>query len=219
MLALVVSVAVLTPQTGAVARASVQVPAPPQPRPMVVPFEARGLVRGGFPLPGGTQGQIMSGAVTAVTATTITVAHEGGKTEVWTPDHNGRLSLSGVIVDPPQPPKTFTAVGPLAEREHLPSGCEGTLYRLSDAQVGDRVSFHSRKYDGVDEVHYVSITRRPGGRVPPCPAGDSESRGPWHERMNAIQAWEERREPIPDKYHPGGNEAGIAPMPRLAKSK
>ena len=91
-------------------------------------------------------------------------------------------------------------------------------YRLVDVQIRDQVMLDCGLVNGEWVFNGIRINRRPGGRVPPAP-GDYDD-GPfkgapkWHDGINALQDWEERGIPIPDKYHPRGNQAGIAPMPR-----
>lgn len=117
------------------------------------------------------------------------------------------------FIIPAQPSRKFTAVGPLAEGGYLKAGIPRAQYRLSDVKVGDKVFFDWRRVGNVYEVHYVGISRRPGSRVPPSPGEKPGEKNAWHERCNAFQDWEERGIPIPDKYHPGGHQAGIAPPP------
>jgi hypothetical protein len=152
----------------------------------------------GVPNGGGDEGDSRFGTVTAVDQGTITVAAEAKKIEQY--DAKGQFVKT--IIIPPQPPRKFTAVGPLAEGGYLKDGIPMAQYRLSDVKVGDKVSFDWRRVGNVYEVHYVSIYRRPGGRVPPSPGEKPGEPNPWHEKANALQDLEEKGTPLPEKYRP-----------------
>jgi hypothetical protein len=106
---------------------------------------------------------------------------------------------------------------------------EANMYRLVDVKVGDWVGIIYSRVDGVDTCDHISITKRPGGRVPPLPEGVEKPRLPrvegipdrpfirYHERMNAYWDLEDHGIPYPEKF---GERSGyirrfpIAPMPR-----
>lgn len=125
-----------------------------------------------------------------------------------------------IQTDPASQPRTFPVTADLAGPV-VPAGLRtaGDLYLITDVRPGDHVRTTFAD-DGVIATCYeISIRRRPGGRVPP-----GYDKRPYyvayhHDRMNAIQDWEEKGIPIPDLYHPRGNQAGIAPMPRVAGDK
>jgi hypothetical protein len=79
------------------------------------------------------------------------------------------------------------------------------FYRAADVRVGDRVVIHfGRVGVGVEQVDIcetITITRRPGGRVPPAPEEGNYDYFPRHsEWMNALQDWEEKGIRPPEKY-------------------
>ncbi|MBX9627029.1 MAG: hypothetical protein K2X82_24720 [Gemmataceae bacterium] len=112
-------------------------------------------------------------------------------------------------------------------------------YRPADVRVGDEVTLWLDPNGPDGEFRGIQIERRPGGRVPPAPGEDPDTRNPWHDYANAWQDWEERGIPLPEKYDPAvaremirrNREAGrqffeeqaarerTAPPPRLAKPK
>jgi hypothetical protein len=73
------------------------------------------------------------------------------------------------------------------------------LYRITDVQVGDRIQLVGQHWDGVPTCNGISIERRPGGKVPPCPGEEPDVSVRHHERMNAAQAREEKASPTPGK--------------------
>ncbi|MBX9580115.1 MAG: hypothetical protein K2X87_07380 [Gemmataceae bacterium] len=75
-------------------------------------------------------------------------------------------------------------------------------YRPADVRVGDEVTLWLDRDAPDGFFRGVQIERRPGGRVPPAPGEDPDSGYPWHEYANAMQDWEERGVPLPDKYDP-----------------
>lgn len=162
-------------------------PAPP-PRPPFAPFA-------GLPTGGGDEGGKCSGTVTAVDEGSITVASGAQKLTAYT----ATGEFMKTIAIPAGPPRKFTAVGPLAEGGYLKDGFPNAQYRLSDVRVGDKVFFDWRRVGKVYEVHYVSIYRRPGGRVPRSPGEPPGEEHPWHERANAYQDLEEKGIPLPAK--------------------
>ena len=113
------------------------------------------------------------------------------------------------------------------------------MYRLMDVKVGDWVTIRYACLDGVDICDNISITKRPGGQVPPLPA-EAESLMdpekfrkakfpevqwrpdprspyiPYHERMNAYWDLEDKGIPYPEKF---GKKRRwpVAPTPREKK--
>lgn len=172
----------------------------------------------GVATPGGTVHDDIDGIVTRVDKNSITVAGFEKKIEKFVPITGGKYRVEIQIV-PAQAARRFSAVGPLATGGFLEHGIPSAQYRLSDVRVGDQVYFDWRTFEGVDEVHYIMIKRRPGGKVPPSPGEKAGEKHPHHERMNAQQAFEERGEAIPYEYHPGGSQKQVAPPPRAVKPK
>ena len=172
----------------------------------------------GLPLGGGDGGESISGTVTAVDGVSITVAADEQRITQYTHDLvRGHVIAEKLIIIPPQPPRQFVAVGSLAEGSYLKNGKAGRQYRLADVKVGDKVWFDWRLVGDVAEVHYVSIFRRPGGKVPPSPAEKLDEKNPWHERCNAFQNLEEKGIPLPEKFRPKPVEPPppIPPIPSL----
>jgi hypothetical protein len=113
-------------------------------------------------------------------------------------------------------------------------------YRVPELRVGDWVEYDAGRVDlggaVVTTLTAIRVARRPGGRVPRCTneaylalqsafarqraagGGTAEDQDyiaqPYHERMQALQDWEEKRTPIPFHLHPGGPQASVAPPPR-----
>ena len=156
----------------------------------------------GVPMGGGEQSDSLSGTVFAVDKTSITVDAEPKRIEQW----NAKGEFVRTIIIPPQPPRTFQAVGSLAQGGYPRDGLPRYQYRLSDVKVGDKVSFDWRRINGVYQTHYICIFRRPGGRVPPSPAEKQDEKDPWHDRCNAFQDLEEKGIPLPEKYRPKPSE-------------
>lgn len=167
----------------------------------------------GLPNFGGDESGSCYGMVTAVGKRTIVAQAQEQKIL----QYNAKGEFVRTIVIPAQPPRTFTAIGPLAEGGYIKAGHPSDQYRLSDVRVGDMVGFDWRRVGEVYEIHYVRISRRPGGRVPPSPGEMPDAKIKYHERVQSLQDWEEKGTPIPDKYHPGGGQTGIAPPPHEAK--
>ena len=89
----------------------------------------------------------------------------------------------------------------------------GFKYNISDVRVGDIIYVHYVEDDdgrGGATGLQISIRRRPGGRVPPA-HDEKDYREPgwgrYHEEINAVIDFEERKVPLPDWYrkaHPHG---------------
>ncbi|MDB5309722.1 MAG: hypothetical protein JWO38_3924 [Gemmataceae bacterium] len=117
-------------------------------------------------------------------------------------------------------PRRFEVSDWLRTGGFMPGATDSDSYRLADVRVGDEVMLEFQLYhqEAILPMYNIcsaiSIKRRPGGRVPPSPTSDPTSKYQYHEVMNAYQDWEEFGTPIPDKYHPRGPQAGIAPPPK-----
>lgn len=172
----------------------------PRPKPTPLPAPLARAPYAGLPLlaPGAQEHDTCGGTVTAVDKGSISVAAEAKKIE----QYNAKGEFVKAIIIPAQPPRKFTAVGPLAEGRFLKDGSPWAQYRLSDVKVGDKVFFDWLRFGNVYQVHYVSIRRRPGGRVPPSPGEKPGEKNPWHEKANAFQDLEEKGIPLPEKYQP-----------------
>lgn len=92
-------------------------------------------------------------------------------------------------------------------------------YRVQDLQLGDQVEVYYNRVGGEGLCTEICIIKRPGGRVPPAPGQKPDDVYKWHEIQNAWADWMDYGIPLPDKYHPGGHQAGIAPMPRVVGDK
>jgi hypothetical protein len=99
--------------------------------------------------------------------------------------------------------RRFVAGEYLANGEQDPWERLNCDYRLGDIRVGDRVYLKLHELGDEDVCASVRIFRRPGGRVPPAPWDEPEpGRIPYHERMNAQQAFEEKGIPLPRRLDP-----------------
>ena len=110
------------------------------------------------------------------------------------------------------------------------------MYRLTDVKVGDWVAIRYARLDGVDICDNISITKRPGGQVPPLPEEAESLMDPekimkvrfpevkwrpnpkspyitYHERMNAYWDLEDKGIPYPAKFGEF-RRFPIAPRPR-----
>lgn len=93
-------------------------------------------------------------------------------------------------------------------------------YRAADVRVGDEVEVGTDTEDGRKVCAWISIERRPGGRVPPAAREDVSDRFPrHHERMNALQDWEDAGVPLTGRVremyaHLLPEEPAVAPPPR-----
>lgn len=91
------------------------------------------------------------------------------------------------------------------------------MYRLSDINVGDRVSVIFAIVDDEEICDHLSILKRPGGLVPPLPEGVKEMfRIPYHDRMNAHWNLEDNGIPYP-AYFGLNRRFPTAPPPREVK--
>lgn len=100
------------------------------------------------------------------------------------------------------PPRKFRASAVLAGGGVPNDADDCRAYRLADVRVGDEVSIEGRKVDGVWECLSICIDRRPGGWVPPSASAGKTPPHPWHEWANAMQDWEEKGIPLPEKFNP-----------------
>jgi hypothetical protein len=101
------------------------------------------------------------------------------------------------------------------------------MYRISDVRVGDWVTISYSFVGGVIQCDHISITKRPGGRVPPIPEEADAlffppipKNGPRphgyirpHEWVNAYWDLEERGIPYPE-YFGQNRRFPVAPPPR-----
>ncbi|AWM39396.1 hypothetical protein [Gemmata obscuriglobus] len=120
--------------------------------------------------------------------------------EEFNPRTGAQLSLKEKHY-PEVPAKTFALASELAKGGYAKTWSADT-YRITDVKVGDRVYIHYDRKDGVDTCRTIRILRRPGGVVPPPPGEKALDKGEHHGRMNAHQAWEEKRTPYPREYMP-----------------
>ena len=157
-----------------------------------------------------------SGTVTNVTKATITIQWPGENPKVFVVSET--LAAGGFAKEPrPSPP---------AGRRYEVT--EPYRYRLEDVKVGDEVGIRYAHLGDTDICDHISISRRPGGRVPPLPEGAAiipknlppgfKEKNPslfipYHERMNAYWDLEERGIPYPEKFGPH-RRFPVAPMPR-----
>lgn len=93
----------------------------------------------------------------------------------------GRDSISVRIDLPSEQPKRFPLSETLAAgkvptkarsipgRQQPYSVMPSDMYRITDVRVGDSVIIRYSFIDGIIQCDHVSITRRPGGRIPPIP--------------------------------------------------
>ena len=103
------------------------------------------------------------------------------------------------------------------------NGSATTAYRISDLQVDDYVEMQLVKTFFEPPVcTAIRISRRSGGRVPPAPGEVEErerrpsNRPMWHERVNALQDWEEKGIPVPIRFLSTSERLEhVAPPPRL----
>ena len=149
-----------------------------------------------------------SGTVTEVTKTSVTIEWPGEK------------------------PKLFQASETLAAGEFpkaisfKPNGRLRTTlplfrYRLADVKVGDRVQIYFSRLNGVDICDAISISKRPGGQVPPLPDGaepllesvSGKYMPRYHEWTNALWDLEDKGIPFPEKFGEF-RRWPVAPMPR-----
>ena len=143
-----------------------------------------------------------SGIVTDVTGRTMAIAHQGTRIQFY----NAAGQKIGGEVIPPQPPVAFQAGNILADGGFSEALMAPYSYRWSDVKVGDRVSIRFEKVGGARNCTAIRIERRPGGRVP---AAQLKEQDPfhkgipqWHELANALQDFEEKGIPLPEKYRP-----------------
>jgi hypothetical protein len=102
------------------------------------------------------------------------------------------------------------------------------MYRLKDIKVGDWVNIYYAQIGGSSICDHVSITKRPGGKVPPLPpeaevlmipkpiAGVPVNYVPYHEHMDAYWNLTDNGIPYPDRFGPE-RRFPAAPPPRPIK--
>lgn len=117
------------------------------------------------------------GTVTEVSSTSITITRQKGGKTVQLPPHVA-LASGGWMKD----------------------ATNGDSYRLQDVKVGDFVCLGAVKEDdGKTYCIGICIEKRPGGRLPQCPAWDSELSPSHADYRNAIDDLNEKGIPLPDK--------------------
>jgi hypothetical protein len=142
------------------------------------------------------------GRVTALTAATITL-------QVYFT--NSELTGGSDIMEPPgRPPRRFKlsaelSAGKVPAKDQLPSWGQG--YGRDDVRVGDVIELSVWLARGdVEDARYISIRRRPGGRVPPdAYERDVASKYARHTRMNAYNDFEERGTRLPEHFDRTGH--------------
>jgi hypothetical protein len=140
------------------------------------------------------------GQVSALTPTTITM-------KVYFTE--SALTGGRNIPEPPgRPPRRFKlsaqlATGEVPPQNQAPGGCKG--YGRDDVRVGDVIELAVWLSRGdVEDARYITIFRRPGGRVPPHDYEVSDKYA-WHTRMNAYQDFEEKGTPLPEHFDRTGH--------------
>jgi hypothetical protein len=134
------------------------------------------------------------------------------------PDHFGGLSSGGVVVavgkdsitidggctidGNNRPRTTYPVSAVLAAGGVDRNGIASEVYRLSDVRVGDKVDLFGHRVNGICTCTRISIRRRPGGRVPPSQDSETWARFRYHEYANALQDFEEKGIPVPDRFKP-----------------
>ena len=103
---------------------------------------------------------------------------------------------------PAVPAKKFLLGEELTKGGYVKTGIDHNTYRITDVRVGDRVTIHYDRRNGVDLCRTICINRRPNGDVPPAPGEKPDVFHKWHESVNADQDWEQSRVPYPRKYWP-----------------
>ena len=117
-----------------------------------------------------------------------------------------------------EPLRSFDVTDGLASGGYETDARPWDTYPLSEVRVGDEVRLRICQFPKKYNVCCgISIERRPGGRVPPAPGEDPDTRIKHHEWMQAEQDWEEKGIPLPYKYHQGGPWPQLAPPPREVK--
>ena len=144
-----------------------------------------------------------SGVVKNITMDSLTILSSGYWEEAIPVDAQGRphRELATKTWVPPPPPRQLFVRRPLATG--LLGDREPDAYRLEDVKVGDYVRIRSSYVNGENVCGMITISRRPGGRVPPSPlmAIDPDSKIPPHHVLaNALADRDERGIPIPAQY-------------------
>lgn len=109
------------------------------------------------------------------------------------------------------------AAGRIPPRNQIPRGVCG--YGQDDVRVGDVIELTTRLYPGdYEEAEFISIIRRPGGRVPreAYEIPFKEDAYAWHTMMNAYQDFEEHGTPLPDRFDRTGHGTAFL-LQRMAR--
>lgn len=77
---------------------------------------------------------------------------------------------------------------------------ESRSYRLEDVQIGDSVDIEAESIGGEWRAVAITITGRPGGRIPPSQLA-GKTKNPYHIGANQRQDWLEKGIPIPKDPH------------------
>ena len=143
------------------------------------------------------------GWVKSMTKDSLTILSPGYWEEMIPIDAQGRSQPERATKTwvPPPPPRQLFVRRPLATG--LLGDREPDAYRLEDVKVGDYVRIRSTFVNGENVCGMITISRRPGGRVPPSPnhAIDPDSKIPPHHVLaNVLADRDERGIPIPAQY-------------------
>lgn len=127
----------------------------------------------------------MTGLVTAIDGTSITVR-----------GNNVVYPAGGVTI-------RFLFTEGLTKGQAAPETSPGHRYLPPDVKVGDEVNLTGDRTKGIWICTHISITRRPGDRVPKAHGEEEIRYGFRHsEYMNALQDLEEKGIPLPAKFNP-----------------
>jgi len=98
-------------------------------------------------------------------------------------------------------PMTFPTSETLRAGRVVAQPSPTALHKLNLVKMGDKVTIYVGQTAGTEVCTQIGIHRRPGGKVPPAedPPGATIR---FHERMNALQDFEERGIPLPPRLDP-----------------
>jgi len=102
----------------------------------------------------------------------------------------------------------------LASGDYPRVGARGRWYKLADIKVGDKVEVEYDRKGGIEICTAVCMRRRPGGKVPAGHYPANLGYQP-HERCQALQDFEEKGIPLPEKYDPRPYVSLGPPMPGM----